>query len=445
MYKLNIGFARVDITPEAYGPMGGLGNDERRICTQVMDRPTGTCIAITDQAGQTVLFCPCDIIHAKQTVATPTREAISAATGIPFDRIMICASHNHAGPSISAPGLEAVQEYYRYFAKQMTKAALEALEDRKPSQIYIGQQQVPGMTFVRHYLMNDGTVAGAGFGSFKSGAKAHMTETDEQMQLIRFVRDGGRDILLVNWQCHVTIGAGPGCSTVMTADFPAVMRNHVEGALGCHCAFFQGAAGNLVPSSKIEEENTVAHERIAYGTRLAEFVLEGCKNLRPVDGGPVRTKSMRFESQIDHSDDHLLEQATYVRDHFYDFELRADRSKFCRENGFNSILHARGVIRRANMGQTADMEINALAMGDISFITAPYEMFNSNGRFIKANTPYEMTFVCTCSNDTLDYLADINAFEYDCYEVNTRRFFAGTAEKVADTYIEMLTELKKEG
>ena len=80
MANLKVGFARVDITPEQYGPMGGHGNDAHRICTQVLDRIYGSVIAITDEKGETVLFCPCDIIHAKRTVADPTREAISAAT-----------------------------------------------------------------------------------------------------------------------------------------------------------------------------------------------------------------------------------------------------------------------------------------------------------------------------------------------------------------------------
>jgi len=442
MAALQVGFSRIDITPEKYGPMGGHGNDGHRICTHISDRIYGTVIAFTDEGGNTVLFCPCDIIHAGQALADPAREAISAATGIPFDQIMICASHNHAGPSISWPHLEAVQEYYRYFTKRLIKAALEALEDRKPAKAQIATQMAPGMTFVRHYHMNDGTVAGPNSGSFASGVKSHVTEADDQLQLMRFVREGGRDVLLVNWQCHVTIGAGDPGHTTMTADYPAVMRNHVEGMLGCHCGFFQGAAGNLVPSSKIPGEAITAHERVAYGTRLAEYVIECAEKFRDVEVGPIAVLKREYTGEIDHSDDHLAEKAHYVNEHLYDYPTAAERNKFVRDNGFNSFLHAGGVERRSRMGKTMSIDVYALTMGDIAFITAPYEMFNSNGRFIKENSPYEMTFVCTCTNNTIDYLADAITFQYDCYEVNTRRMGAGTAEKVADLYVAMLKELK---
>lgn len=441
MQNLNVGFARVDITPEQYGPMGGHGDDAHRICTYINDRPTGTCIAFTDDRDNTLLFCPCDIIHAGAAVATPTRQAISDATGVPFDHIMICASHNHAGPSISAPHLAPVQEYYRHFTRQLVKAAKEAMADRKPAEAYIGQSLVPGMTFVRHYFTNDGTVAGPNSGSFKSGAKAHITASDDQLQLMRFVREGARDVLLVNWQCHVTIGAGG--KTVMTADYPAVMRNHVEGSLGCHCAFFQGAAGNLVPSSRIEGEAIVEHERVAYGTKLAEFVLAATQSLRPANIGSVQVKKSHYEGAIDHSDDHLAEKAQYVKDHYFQLATAAERSQLCKEQGFNSYLHAAGVCRRAEMGDTMGIDVYALSMGDLAFIAAPYEMFNSNGRFIKENSPFRMTFICTCTNGTIDYLADLTTCQYDCYETNTRRYFAGAAEKVADLYVEMLKELNE--
>ena len=84
----------------------------------------------------------------------------------------------------------------------------------------------------------------------------------------------------------------------------------------------------------------------------------------------------------------------------------------------------------------------AIALGDVAFITAPYEMFCSNGLYIKEHSPYEQTMICSCSNDTIDYLADAIGFQYDIYEVNTRRMGAGTAEKVADLYVQTLKDMK---
>ena len=228
----------------------------------------------------------------------------------------------------------------------------------------------------------------------------------------------------------------------MTADYPAVMRNHVEDTLDCYCAFFQGAAGNLVPSSRIEGEAQVPHERVAYGTRLAEYVLKCAKNLKGVQNAPLRILKRVYTDDVDHSDDHLAQKAKEMLDHYYDFPVNADRITYCQSKGFNSFLHAGGIITRSKMGKTISIDLYAIGIGDISFITAPFEMFASSGRFIKDHTPFAMTFVCTCTNDTIDYLADRTTFAYDTYEVNTRRMGAGTAEKVADTYVSMLKEIK---
>ena len=54
-----------------------------------------------------------------------------------------------------------------------------------------------------------------------------------------------------------------------------------------------------------------------------------------------------------------------------------------------------------------------------------------------------MTFICTCTNHTIDYLADRTTFRYDMYEINTRRMGAGMAKQVADLYVEMLKKVKK--
>ena len=112
-----------------------------------------------------------DLINSQWTGVV--RPMISSATGIPQDRIMICATHTHSGPSMYTMEDPQQAEYLEYLYRQMAKAARDAMEDRQPAQLYFGSRQVENMTFVRHYLMNDGTYAGANFGSFKSGIKRH--------------------------------------------------------------------------------------------------------------------------------------------------------------------------------------------------------------------------------------------------------------------------------
>lgn len=443
--KVFVGYSRVDITPEQYTNLGGHGQDDKRMCDKVLERIFATCVAITDAEGQTILYCPVDLVHAREWFSIPAREAISQKTGVPMDHIMINASHNHAGPSTSAPGLETVQIWGKYLIKQLIKCAVEAMEDRKEAEIFVGQRQVPGMTFVRHYHMNDGTVAGPNSGSFASGVKSHVMEADDQLQVVRFARKDARDVVLVNWQCHATT-AGEIDRLALQGDYIYSMRNHVEGLTGAYFAFFQGAAGNLVPRSKIPEENAIERDVALYGRTMAEHAVACLReNMTPVSGGAVRAVKHTFVGAVDHSDDHLAKLAGDVLERYrqYSYEQRKEANQLIRDAGFNSFLHTMGIVRRSELEETLSMDLWALCVGDLGFISAPYEMFCSNGKYIKEHSPFRMTVIASCSNHTFDYMADDTTFNYDVYEVNTRRYGRGTAERLAQTFVKMLEGLKQ--
>ena len=441
---LKVGYSRVDITPEQYTNLGGHGNDAGRLCNRIERRIFGTCVAITDAEGNTILYCPSDIIHARACLADPAREAIAEATGVPYDHIMINASHNHSGPSTSSPSLETVQIWFKHYIKQMVKCAKEAMEDRKNATILAGQREVPGMTFVRHYFVNDGTVAGPNSGSFASGVKAHLTEADNQLQVVRFCREDARDVVLVNWQCHATT-AGEIDRLALSGDYITYLRDHLEGTAGVHFAFFQGAAGNLVPRSKFPEKNAIIRDVPLYGRTMAEHVV-AClnENMKPLAGGKVRATKRTYTGAIDHSDDARGELASQVLEKYlqYPHEQKKEAQQLIKDSGFNSFLHAMGIARRASLGESLSFDIWALRAGELGFISAPYEMFCSSGMYIKENSPFPMTFVVSCCNNTHDYMADETSFQYDIYEVNTRRFGKGAAEELARNFVDMLSEIK---
>ena len=68
-------------------------------------------------------------------------------------------------------------------------------------------------------------------------------------------------------------------------------------------------------------------------------------------------------------------------------------------------------------------------------------MFGTQGTWIKANTPGDMTFVVTCANETNSYLPSGEAFNWDVYEKLVTLFAPGTAEAVAEEFIRMLNAL----
>lgn len=445
--KIKVGFGRADITPEEYGPMGGFGNDDVRICTEILDRLFGTCIIVKDSAGEVFALCSADLLNPHETtVVASCREAVSAATGIAPQRIMVGVTHNHSGPATWSREVEFTDRYMDLFAKQMAKAAKDALEDLQDATVSAGKVKTDRMCFVRHYVSAEGQFFGSGFGSNKGGLVGHADDADEYLQLIRFQREVGRDIILVNWQAHVTFIGYNETDSQMSADYVGVLRNHLEGSSGCHVAFFQGACGNLaartwVPNAGFLSRTETNYQN--YGRRLAEFALEGLKDLTPVKADAVRWAQEIYNTEIDHSEDHRIELATKVWETSRTFTDPKARTAYIQENGFHSRAEALAIIKRYNSETHDDMELNALCIGDVAFATFPFEMFCSNGVYVKEHSPFKLTFVMAYCNGSRSYIADEKAWRYPCYEVCNRRYARGSGEKIASKAVELLNQIKQ--
>ena len=94
------------------------------------------------------------------------------------------------------------------------------------------------------------------------------------------------------------------------------------------------------------------------------------------------------------------------------------------------------------LGNTIIITLGALAIGDVSFIFASFEMFSETGRYIRENSPYDMTFICTLSLGSHDYIPSDIGFELNCYEAYTAHFEQDTAKNIADQFISTLKDMK---
>lgn len=436
--SFQVGYGRKVITPETPVPLAGYGNNFNRISKNVLDDLYVTCTAIRDNNGNTVLLLSQDLINS--SLQERVRSRISQVTGIPVSNIILAATHTHSAPDQSS-GLTAIADWKLGYIEQCANAAQEAIEDLSAAYISVGSTQTEGLNFVRHYLMKDGTYAGDNFGVWTSGIKAYAEENDPELQVILFHRTATdkQDVLLTNWQAH-PCKTGGNEKYDISADFVGSTRSYVEQERDVLFAYFTGAAGNQNASSRITKENPTT-DNTAYGKLLGGYVLKAMENLETVKSGSVQVSQTSFTGTIDQSMQDKLDQAKEVVD-LMKAEGQIAANNLAREYGFSSCFHAQAVVNRAGLGKSQQIEINAIRVGDISFVTAPYEMFAAHGSYIKENTPYKMTFVLTCSNGAMGYIPTNLAYDYGCYESHTGWFVRGTGDTLAQTFVNMLEQLK---
>ena len=441
--EILVGYSRKNITPEMPTGLGGYGNDSRRLHEKVLDPVYGICLALTDSKDQTVLLYSVDLLLTSSELTEKLRSRVSEATGVPSEQILLAATHNHSGPSMGDWDVPWAAAFYELFLEQMTQAAQDALADRAAAVLETGNVQADNMNYTRHYINDDGTYFGDNFGTRGQTIAGHAGTPDRQIRLIRFARAGKQDILLMNWQAHAKM-----CSTAtsdfgkahhkhLSADFIGYTRKHLEELTGAAVIYFSGASGNLNPDSRIPEEAPPKEPDI-YGNLLANIAAEGLKNTEKLRAGDIFCKWKKVEVPIDHSDDTKIDVAREIWSHWSNDPQKC--KELAKENGFNSAYAARDVIRRYDCEESRQMELGVVTVGDMAFVAVPYEMFCDNGRYIKENSPYPVTVILSCTNEYHKYIPSDFAFCHGCYEVDSRLYPRGTAEKLADTIVEMLEE-----
>lgn len=438
---LQVGFGRVNITPKY--PVQLAGGSATRVSTGFMDISYITCVAMKDD-DQTYLVCTMDFICAEDLFVDPAKGAMSDATGVPVENILMNATHTHSGVAIRSNGSENVEQYRTDFFTWATEAAKKAVEDLSPAEVYSGSSETEGLAFIRHYKCSDGTYAGPNFGSFDSGAVEHVGKTDTEVQVIRFARaaEDKKDVILMNFPAHATMNSTGTTSTIISADYPASTRDYIEKNSDTQVAFFIAAAGNQNPSSKIAGEGSTT-DYMVYGQRLGDYVLKVMENMTKVEGSSIVLKTDTFTGKSIKEGLDRLTEAQLVKAE-WDIVGRGttEGKSAAQKHGFSSVYEVSAILERAGTPETKDMELKVMSIGNIGMLFAPYEMFGDTALDIKERSPYDFTFVVTCGEGAKGYLPTPAGFEIGSYESHVTDFARGTAEELADAFVKMLTEIK---
>lgn len=370
-----VGYGQADISTDLPLQLYGYAAGGERLSKKILDPIYATCAAFTDPEGTTVLMITIDLCQTFK-VNDQVRKLISEATGIPVSNIMITASHTHSAPGQDGDADANIKAYNEMYRAQCLQAAKDALADRKPAKMELTFTRAQNMNFNRHYVMADGSYLGVGVGAYKQEELyGHMSAADNMLQMVKFTREGGKDIVLINWQGHY-YGTKEVDYYAISADYPGVLRDEVNKALDCYSLFVLGPSGNVNTNSQIDVENKFANY-IEYGQALAKIAVEAAGNFQAAETGKI-----------------------VLVENNHQFE-----------------------------GGTTTVPLYAFGFGDFGCVLAPFEVFSSTGIAVKNASKFPYTFFATCANGNNKYLPDEKAFTYKSYEAESCTLYPkGTAE-----------------
>ena len=382
-----VGYAKADITPEGSVPLGGYGDNAERFSTQVMDPLSATCVAFQDAEGNQLIYFGVDLLYCAGDFTSQVRQKISEETGVPFDHVLFSADHSHSAVAQQMTAVASVVEANQKYMDNCLQAAKDALADLKPATMYGTFTRPENMTYVRHYVMTDGTYKAKEVGTHpQEEIYGHMWKADNLFQMVKFVREGGKDVVLINWQSHYWSAAKINY-TGISADYYGVLRNELEEAMDCHTAFVLGGAGNLEARSYIAGE-TPAKDYIEHGKMLAEEALKVKDTFQPLETGTI-----------------VLNEFMYV---------------------------AEGTMR--------ENPLYTFGFGDFGMAMAPFEIFDNHARGVREASKYPYTFYASCANDSDGYLPHEGSYDYYCYETGITKYPKGTGEAIQAKLTEMIND-----
>lgn len=436
---LRVGRAAVKITPEIGTPMGS--SYGITISDGVHDDIYCKAIVL-EQNGEKGALVACDLISIRGAIVQEARRQIERTTGLEGDRVILSATHCHAGPQmhplflrqVGGEGERKGLEYIRLLPARIAESVRLAEQDLQPAQLLIGRSREDSLSFNRRFLMRDGSVRmNPGRSDPEVVRPVGLIDPEVMVASFQGAESGAPLALLVNFALHVAVVGGREIS----ADYPGVLSERLSGVLGegLVTVFTNGTSGNInhVDVKRRDQLSGRAESR-RIGTVLASRVLELLSTLEPVETAPLRVRSRPVELAARPVRETEVEEARQVMARY-----GKDRSL-----PFQDVVRAWRVLDLAELGgRPMTSEVQALSLGDqVAFVGFPGDAFVELGLHIKTNSPFPFTAVSEQSgNGSLSYVPNLKAFWEGGYEVISARFLPGGGEVLADSAVRLLIDL----
>jgi hypothetical protein len=412
------GFAEVDITP----PIGiaRQGWNSVIYAEKVLD-PLFARAAVFEANGSRVAFVQLDIAAVNPLDAAEIRRRVEKDHGLPGDRVMVCSTHNHAGPVVTAEALPRDEKWIETMNAGAAAAVGRAIAALQEAEFGLGVAFEWEVAFNRRVVMRDGTVRT--HGSFKDpNAMAFEGPIDPEVGVAAARGKDGKILgAVVNFACHPTHHGG---DPLLSAGYPGVIARVLKEKGVPVTLFLQGAAGNMShgdPRGNPEKKMDEVGERLGADALRA---LEKAKWSKP-SRVLARSKTLDLEFRKPTEEDvkgTARGTQRFGEKGYYDRKI-PELMEWMKKKG------------------TEQGEVQVFRLDDVAFASQPSESFAELGLRIKERTWPVRTFVVCYANGHVGYIPHLEAFArggYECTFGPPSYMAPGTGEKLADAAIELI-------
>lgn len=450
MTNFKAGFSRLDITPPLGEEVSGYFN--MRYGSGILDPLQVNTIVVDDGENKAALIS-IDSLMNPQVLMDEFRNKISEDTGIPYEGIFIHCTHTHTGALIGddtlADDKSASEFYTKFVGIKMSDSVKLAIDDCKPAKMGYAVGQAPRISFIRRFRMKDGGIR-TNPGVNNPDILEALGEPDERVNVLRFVREGGHEIVLANFGVHPDTVGGDKYS----ADYIHFVRETTENALpNVKCLFFNGVEGdvnhiNVHPTGgdnnglfPMFDDADRGYEHTAHmGRVIAGGILQVYTKVKFTNPDCVKYVQETLEAPSSMpTEEELILAEKYNALHVAG---KDDEIPFEGMELTTVVSEAHRMVQLKNGPETFSLHIAGIRIGDVAFVGIPGEPFTEVGINIKKKSPFEMTLPCALTNGAEGYYPTKAAYEEGGYEARSSYFKSGIAELITDKCLEVLESLK---
>ncbi len=449
--QLYVGYHRQVITPPMGTNIPGYGALPR-LATGISTDLYVQAVAFSDGEKKAILF-NCDALGVTNDGAQVIKKAVSERFGLEEDGVYIATTHSHTALFVANPDATNdphMKMVYGRVLQHFSDCAQFALEDLLPCTcMKIARGEAKGIAFMRRYRMKDGTFrTNPGWGRDDIAERDGIQ--DESVQLVRIEREGGKEILLVNFGTHpdtINYEGGTKNNTKYCADWPGYVGDFLRSAMEDQVEVMSitGAQGDSNHFDFYQPKKNVLR-----GTAHAKMMA------RAIAGEVLKIYDWAAEipcNRIDYGSDIASIEKNPCEP--YEIPLAKEIVKAVKEAGsFDAIpeeLKAKGmtliranrIVNNLNRPDRTEVPVWGLQIGNLSFIGIPGEPFSEIGIRIKNGSPMDMTMVTCRTNGSYGYFPTEGTYKGFGYERDYSPFGPNTAQEITDASLRILNRMKK--